>query len=394
MKIATLFSGIGAPEMAARHIFPSHEIVFSCEIDKFARKSYAAIYGEEPLYHDVHNVPAIFYQGHIDLLVGGSPCQSFSVAGIRKGVNDPRGALIYQFYRVVDEARPKVFLFENVKGFRSIDKGQTREEFERAFRLLGYTVHSAVLNTKHYGLPQNRERYFLVGFKSKTAGERFRFPKKVPLKLILSDVLENKVDEKYYLTDKALEYMNRDTGDGRTNWDKGLHYDTAKKIGSAVPANMHKGLPYAVLLQRPRGKNAGGLKALDGVCPTLDSSYFEHNNHIVEPGEPMIERWANSKIGSVLDTIAPTIKANSMYSDIRNRPRIHKNGHIRKITPKECWRLQGFPDWAHDSAKDAGVSDTQRYKQAGNSMSVPVIEALFRSIAIATGIKSEEVAYA
>jgi DNA (cytosine-5)-methyltransferase 1 len=394
MRIATLFSGIGAPEMAARQIFPDHKIVFSCEIDKFARKSYAAIYGEEPAYRDVHDVPAIFYNGQIDLLVGGSPCQSFSVAGIRRGTADPRGALIYQFYRVVDEARPEVFLFENVKGFRTIDKGRTREEFERAFRLLGYTVHSAVLNTKDYGLPQNRERYFLVGFRSEVAGARFKFPEKRPLSLALADILEESVDEKYYLSDKAIEYMNRDTGDGRTNWDMGLHYDTAKNVGSAVTANIHKGLPYAVLLQRPRGKNAGGLKALDGVCPTLDSSCFEHNNHVVEPNKPMIERWINARAGSVLDTIAPTIKANSTQSDIRNRPRVHYMGRVRKITPKECWRLQGFPDWAHDAAKDAGVSDTQRYKQAGNSMSVTVIEALFGSIASAMGTNSLEVACA
>ena len=420
MNIATLFSGIGAPEIAAYSVFDNPKIILSCEIDKFARKSYEAIHGHAPHYEDVHDVPAVFYQNRVDLLVGGSPCQSFSFSGLRKGLADERGQLIYQFHRIVDEMLPKVFLFENVKGFRTIDKGETMRQFEESFRQIGYAVKSAVLNTKDYGLPQNRERYFLVGFLSKTMGERFKFPDPIPLDKTLADIIEDEVDEKYYLSEKTIagfiahsqRHTKRGNGFRFAPKDPALSIsacvttrggsrttDTFIKVAGRLSCKGHDiikrvysthGLSPTItsvtggghtpkIIQRPRGKNNGNLHA---ISQTVSSSCFDRNNPIVCASRGRGEGWKQrleARNDYLTNSITTVQKDNLLaYSET-----------IRRLTPKECWRLQGFPDWAHDAAKDAGVSDTQRYKQAGNAMSVNVIEAIFERIAEALYTKRE-----
>jgi len=165
MTLATLFSGIGAAEFAAREVFNDANVVFACEIDKFARQSYLANH-EAPtvFYEDVCDLDARAYAGQIDILIGGSPCQDFSIAGERAGTEGDRGNLIWQYYRIVKECRPEVFVFENVKGFLSIEKGRAYVKFLNALRDLGYHCHAEILNTKDYGIPQNRERLYVVGF--------------------------------------------------------------------------------------------------------------------------------------------------------------------------------------------------------------------------------------
>jgi len=284
----------------------------------------------------------VLYQGFVDLLVGGSPCQSFSFAGLRKGLADDRGQLIYQFYRVVDEMRPRAFLFENVKGFRTIDKGETVRQFEESFRRIGYTVISGILNTKDYGLPQNRERYFLVGFLSKEAAGRFRFPDPIPMWARLEDILEPEVDGKYYLSEKAIRGFlknNRKHAERGTGF-RFIFRPKTGGVANTITGNIGRRATDTFIIQKARGKNAGGVY---GICPTINSSSFDCNNY--------------ASLG----------------------------GFVRRLTPKECWRLQGFPDWAHDAAERDGVSDTQRYKQAGNAMSVNVIEAIFTQMAKALG---------
>ena len=257
ISLATLFSGIGTPEFAACEVFDEVETLFACEIDKFARKSYLANH-EAPLafYEDVCDLDAKAYAGQIDILIGGSPCQDFSIAGQRAGENGERGNLIWQFYRIVSEAHPKVFIYENVKGFLSINGGKSYQRFLDALRGLGYFCHAEILNTKDYGIPQNRERLYIVGF----------------------------LDAQEYHT-----------------------FCIAPKTGCKRLADFE-------------------------LCPTISSNSFEHNNLL-------------------------------------------KNERIRKLTPKECLRLQGFPE----SFKIV-VSDTQTYKQAGNAMSVNIIKMIFKQI--------------
>jgi len=164
-RIATAFSGIGSPEMALRLLGYEHEVVFACEMDKFARQSYKAIYGidEEKFYKDVYEIDGYKYRGHVDLFIGGSPCQAFSIAGMRNGVSDKRGELIYEYVRLVEEMKPTHFIYENVKGILSIDDGNTIRQFLQSLSQCGYEVTMDVLNSKNYGIPQNRERVFVIG---------------------------------------------------------------------------------------------------------------------------------------------------------------------------------------------------------------------------------------
>ena len=207
LKVATLFSGIGTPEQSLKHLQVEHETVFACEIDKYARTTYLAN-NETPntFYDDVYNIDGNKYKNQIDILIGGSPCQSFSIAGKRMGTSCPRGNLIYEYFRIVEESQPKVFIYENVKGFLSIDKGETFKNFVQSFKDLGYTTYHQVLNTKDYLVPQNRERIYIVGFKDNVD---FNFQEKQELKLRIKDMLEDEVDEKYLLSEKLVSYFEK-----------------------------------------------------------------------------------------------------------------------------------------------------------------------------------------
>ena len=210
MRIGTLFSGIGSPETGARRIYgDALDLVFACEYDKFARQSFNANYEIHPdhFHNDVREMDGTQYQGKVDVLIGGSPCQAFSIAGLRNGTDDERGQLIYQYIRIVDEVKAPIIVYENVKGMLSIEGGKTIREFVQALRDIGYFCHYEVVNTKDYGVPQNRERIFLVGFLCHEMYHRFQFAPKQKLEKRLKDVLESEVDEKYYLSHKMINYL-------------------------------------------------------------------------------------------------------------------------------------------------------------------------------------------
>jgi DNA (cytosine-5)-methyltransferase 1 len=158
IRLATMFSGIGAIEFALKRLNLSNEIVFASDNDKFVKQSYFANYDikENNWYEDVCSINGYKYKDKIDLLVGGSPCQSFSMVGKRKGFNDTRGTLFYEFARVVKESQPKVFIYENVKGLINHDNGNTFETIKATFNELGYNYYYKVLNSKDYGIPQHR----------------------------------------------------------------------------------------------------------------------------------------------------------------------------------------------------------------------------------------------
>ena len=221
MKIGTDFSGIGSPEMALKMLGIEHKQVFACEIDKYARKSHRAIYGEDyTLYEDITKRDHTEVE-QLDLYVAGFPCQAFSMAGKRKGFEDTRGTLFFNVAEFIKINQPKVFVLENVKGLLSHDGGKT---FQTIISLLtdnggtangqmfipyfedglGYHIYYKVLNTKNFGIPQNRERIFIVGFKE---FREFRFPKPFPLELRLKDMLQDNPEYKYFLSDKMLDYF-------------------------------------------------------------------------------------------------------------------------------------------------------------------------------------------
>lgn len=170
VRIGTVFSGIGAIEHAFQRLNLRHKIVFAGDIDDKCKKSYFANYeiSEENWFTDIRDFDATKYLGQVDFIVGGAPCQAFSMVGRRLGFEDARGTLFYEFARVVKETQPKLFLFENVRGLLNHDKGRTWRVMHDIFEELGYDVKFRVLNSCDYGIPQHRERIYCLGFRQQT----------------------------------------------------------------------------------------------------------------------------------------------------------------------------------------------------------------------------------
>lgn len=342
MTLATLFSGIGAPEFAAREVFDEVKTVFACEIDKFARLSYLANHeiDETKFFTDVKELDARAYAGQIDILIGGSPCQDFSIAGQRAGEDGERGNLIWQFYRVVSEARPKVFVYENVKGFLSINGGKSYQRFLGALRALGYLCHAEILNTKDYGIPQNRERLYIVGFLDADEYHAFSLAPKTGCGR-LADLLDTSVEEKYFLSDRALAHFRS---------------KNPKFNGEFRPKDANESIANT-LTTNPGHRRTG---AFIKVVGELDIPTFKRARQIYDT-----------------DGVSPTLLTAKNNQETPKVIQI-KSERIRKLTPRECLRLQGFPE----SFKIV-VSDTQAYKQAGNAMSVNVVKMILKQIKLA-----------
>lgn len=285
MKFIDLFAGIGGFRFGMESA--GHECVAFCEIDKFARASYKAIHnteGEIEL-HDITTVTdeKIRNIGHVDAICGGFPCQAFSIAGARRGFEDTRGTLFFEVARFAAILKPKYLFLENVKGIINHNKGNTFETIIGSLDELGYDVGWQVLNSKDFGVPQNRERVYIVGH---LRGERGR---------------------------KVFPII-------KTRSDKSII-----QLGNIKKTESFGGNPQCGRVYSPAG-------------------------------------------------LAPCL--NTMQGGQRE-PKISIDGKVRKLTPRECWRLQGFPDWAFDKAQEVN-SNSQLYKQAGNSVTVNVIKEIAR----------------
>ena len=205
LKVGTLFSGIGAFEHALDRLSIKHKIVFACDIDSYVKKSYFENYKiqEDDWYDDVLKLNATKYiNENIDIIVGGSPCQSFSFVGKQKGLEDDRGNLIFEFIRVIKECNPKMFIFENVKGLTTHESGKTFDYVLSKFNELDYNISYSILKATEYGIPQSRQRLFLVGI-NKNTNVTINFPPpKLELTLKMQDLLEDNVNTQYYLQQK------------------------------------------------------------------------------------------------------------------------------------------------------------------------------------------------
>lgn len=204
LKVTTGFSGgLAALEFALKYENINHEIVFACEFDKYARKQYLKFHNEpKTFYKDIRDLKAIKYLDQIDLFVWGSPCQDLSLAGKRKGFNGDKSYLFREGARVQFEMKPNIFIFENVKGLLSSNKGADYKEVCDTFRNQGYHIVTLQMNTKDYGVPQNRERIFIVGFLDVNKYHNYKEPKPFKLEKRLKDILETNVDDKYTISDK------------------------------------------------------------------------------------------------------------------------------------------------------------------------------------------------
>ena len=376
IKLATMFSGIGAIEFALKRAKLKTDIIFASDNDKFVKQSYFANYNidNEHWYNDVHDIDGEKYQGKIDLLVGGSPCQSFSMVGKRRGFADTRGTLFYEFARVVKESQPKVFIYENVKGLINHDKGNTFETIKATFDELGYRYYYKVLNAKDYGMAQHRERIFVVGFRDKSI--EFKFPAPIPLEHTMQDFLEDYIDSKYYLKEKGVKFVT--SSKNRKKRYTQINGEIAICQKANQQFNWHGDFIYE------ERENQEFDEFIFDVNKVEEKYYLSEKikTYVLAGGTKNFKTSTKTD----LEIARPLLQSmHKMHRAGVDNYVTHNKGRIRKLTPKECLRLMGFGDGFKQV-----VSDTQMYRQAGNSIVVDVLIAILKEMDISRfGVNDE-----
>ncbi len=372
VRLATSFSGIGAIEHAFERLGIKHQIVFAGDIEPKCKQAYFANYNitEDRWHTDIHNFDATPYRGQVDLFVGGAPCQAFSMVGKRRGFEDTRGTLFREFARVVNECKPKIFIFENVKGLLTHDKGNTWEVIKNTFEeYCGYKVYYKVLNSKDYGIPQHRERIFCIGFREDTP---FEYPEPIQLEYTMYDFLEDYVKTKYFLPEKGIKFVtshkNRDKRYTQINGEVALCQKRNQQF------NWHGDFVF-----HPAADN-------EVLNPSFDEFVFDVKD--VEEKYYLSEKVAKYVLSSGTKNFKTSTETDLPIARplLQSMHKMHRagvdnyvthKGRIRKLTPRECLRLMGFKD----SFKIV-VSDTATYQQAGNSIVVDIFIALLKQLDI------------
>lgn len=367
IKVFEAFSGVGSQRMALRNIGLRHKVVAVSEIDKYALKSYEAIHGDCPNVGDISKLNIEDIPDH-DLFTYSFPCQDISVAGNQKGLDEgagTRSSLLWECRRVIEGKRPKYLLMENVKNLVGKKHKHNFDKWLEYLQSLGYTNYWEVLNAKDYGIPQNRERVFVVSI----FGEHddYTFPPKLILDKRIKDILEHEVDEKYFL-DKKWHFTKESEQKHDSNeiaQIDGINYKATRSIGDINKLcrtldTMCGGQREPKILVHQATKKGYIEMDVPGVCDLSYPKSKTRRGRVQEGGN-----------------ISPTLTATQQ--DICHIDSMYR---IRKLTPKECWRLMGFTDEDFEKAKAARVSNSQLYKQAGNSIVVPVLEGIFRQMFI------------
>lgn len=452
MKLLSLFTGIGAFEKALEKLDIKYDLVGFSEIDKYAIKSYCAIHNVDPElnFGDVRELTFQDIEGKVDLLTWGFPCQDISVAGKMAGIKEgTRSGLYYEGLRILKEVQPKYSIIENVKNLTSKKFKDSFEQILKDLENAGYNNYWKVLNAKNYGVPQNRERVFIVSIRKDIDKGIFEFPAPYDNGIRLKDVLEDSVDEKYFLSEKMIQGFiannqnynieeNQNTirvGEVTPNSQAGQVYST-DGISPTIIAGTH-GYANGNIIEAGNLHNKGWYNSSNivyskrGIAPTLTAmqggnikpkvmverigGIFDKDNHRHQAGsiynregiappldtmqggyrQPMVNVINGTKKG--YDTAMPGDSINMTFP--RSKTKRGRVGHgvaqtldtscsqatitdyrIRKLTPKECWRLMGFSDTDFEKARATGNSDTQLYKQAGNSIVVNVLEEIIKKL--------------
>ena len=366
IRLATVFSGIGAIEHAFQRLNIPTEIVFASDIDKFVKQSYFNNYeiDEDKWYDDIRLIDGKKHKDQVDLLVGGSPCQSFSMVGKRGGLEDTRGTLFYDFARLIKETKPKAFIFENVKGLTNHDKGKTFEVILNTFKKLGYNYNYQVLNAKDYGIPQHRERIFIVGFKDKAI--KYQFPKKKELSFTMQDFLEDYTDSKYFLKEKGVKFVTS------TKNKKKRYTQINGDVALCQKANQQFNWHGDFVFEQTKGLNYDDF--VFDVNEVEEKYYLSDKtkSYVLSSGTKNFK----TQVGTDLNVARPLLQSmHKMHRSGVDNYVTHNKGRIRKLTPRECLRLMGFRDDFKIS-----VSDTQAYRQAGNSIVVDVLIEIINKI--------------
>ena len=501
IKVGSDFSGVGAFDQALMRLGLSYETIFSCDMDKYARQTYIENYGE-PQYYPENVYDRDIPKESLDIYMTSPPCQAFSLAGKRKGEGDNRGVLFYNSHEFIVKNRPRFFIFENVKGLLSDDGGKT---FQRWIDFLaksvngnpmifpheesaGYHVYHGVLNSKDYGVPQNRERVFIVGIRD-DQDNNFRFPKPQHLELRLKDILEDDVDDKYFLSEKIingfLSHKDRHEEKGTGfKWQPKTENDIANALRAngalcptdnslQVPSATKKGYEEAkegdsINFSQPNsetrrgGVGKGVAQTLDTACnqgvfewkqlterrteeakkirkenmakgkdfsprrgkelverkddlantitaaqtkeqllarrmvgrnpdkpksrKSGDPTQQQKDNYILQFGDKRLTKTINDNIHKLkkdepkaIDIYNQKVQDNAptLTEPHHNTTRLWDGVAIRRLTPRECFRLQDFPD-----TFKMPCSDTQMYKQAGNSITVGVLAKIINHLSL------------
>ena len=337
--------------------------VFYTDIDKYSVQTYNKNFGEQHEATDIRTIKEDSIPD-IDMLCGGFPCQAFSIAGKRRGFEDTRGTLFFEIARIIKAKRPKIVFLENVKGLLNHNKGQTFSVIIQTLSELGYDVQWMVLNSKFFGVPQNRERVFIIGSIRGTSK-----PEILPFN---KDVGETNI--------QVAGYLNEDGWDKRNECIRRIY--NPEGCCSTIPTGQGGGVMPKILQIGTRLDSNSGTQPFQqdrvydssGVSPALQQGLPEGGHKVsIMRGRPKIpyENGKRELNYTTYEDTCPTISQNCASGDQKNivMPQ------IRRLTPIECERLQGFPDgWTE------GVSDTQRYKQMGNAVTVNVIEAIIGKI--------------
>lgn len=456
IKTGSDFSGVGAFDQALERLNIKQDKQFACDMDKYARETYILNFGE-PKYYPKDVYEREIPKESLDIYMTSPPCQAFSNAGKRLGEDDKRGILFYNSHEFIKVNKPRFFIFENVKGLLSDDKSNKKLKYGKTFttwlqylggksingvpnlfpheQAIDYHIYHKVLNAKHYGTPQNRERVFIVGIRD-DQDNVFSWPKPIQLKKTLKDVLEKNVDDKYFLSEKMLEsieYNGNKVGiiaDLNKGGQKGIVFSENSTYINCLTATDYK-QPKQIQIGAIRGRNPKNPTSLKSGLPTKQMLEINENN--TSNALTTVQKDNVLVIGNIKDIkhdhasrvydkkgISPTIttksgyemtkilvnSANSKgYDECENgdsinlefpnsktrRGRVEKkvaqtldtgcnqgvllNYKIRRLTPLECFRLMDFNEnfkW--------NVSDTQAYKQAGNSICVGVLSAIISKL--------------
>lgn len=323
-KSIDLFAGIGGIRLGFENAFKDKiETVFVSELDKFAQKTYSDNFQDDiEIQGDITKIKETDIPA-FDICLAGFPCQAFSLAGSRKGFEDDykgmsRGTLFFDVARICEYHKPKVIFCENVKGLTIHDKGRTFKVIIGTLEELGYTVHYKVLNSKNYGVPQNRERIYIVAFRNDIDSSKFQFPEATDSTKTIRDILEeDEVSVQYYLSTQYIETLKR---------HKARHEAKGNGFGYEI-------------------------RSLDGIAGTIVCGGMGRERNLI--------------IDKRLTNFTP-------ITHIKGE--VNRDG-LRKMTPREWARLQGFPD-----TYKLNLADTHLYKQFGNSVSVPVVQAIAQEI--------------
>ena len=401
IRVFEAFAGYGSQSMALKRLGIDFEVVGISEIDKYAIQAYMAVHGETPNYGDISKIDWSSVPD-FDFLTYSFPCTDISNAGKRKGLAEgsgTRSSLIWECRKAIESKRPKYLLMENVKNLVSKSFIPYLKEWLIFLYRQGYSNYTKVLNAKDFGVPQNRERVFMVSILGDAS---FYFPKPFTLKKRLKDVLEKDVDESFYLSEKIVKTFSKGNG---FKFEPTTGDVIASTIGTHSNDKDCDNYVYVVGNTNPSGHGMNGnVFDSNGLCPTLTTNKGE-GPRILESVPTGLSlkggKYGNKRVQSLVDSgkischevqfldaynqtvsdICGTIKTtiDSSCLSFISVPDF-ENYRIRKLTPRECFRLMGVSEKDIDNIQKSGISKTQQYKMAGNSIVVDVLYHIFRKM--------------